>query len=175
MQALKNLSHPAGTLAISAIKKHCVLQYVLLIFALSVFAAKESFADNILRHRFVIETAKGEEVVFKVEWARNDQERRQGLMHRPHLAENHGMLFDFGDSYPVAMWMKNTLISLDMLFIDKQGTIIFIAKRTEPGSLAHISSPIPVRYVLEIAGGVSEKKQIRPGSRVLSGFPEPSR
>ncbi|MEE8394039.1 MAG: DUF192 domain-containing protein, partial [Rhodospirillales bacterium] len=78
-----------------------------------------------------------------------------------------GMLFDFKKTQPVAMWMKNTLISLDMLFIAADGRIVGIARHTVPMSLKTIFSPAPVRGVLEIGAGISEKLGIGTGDRVI--------
>ena len=107
------------------------------------------------RHQFTVEMA--------VTW----EQRAQGLQQRPSLSANHGMLFDFRRSEPVAMWMKNTLIPLDMLFIGADGMIINIAENTRPLSLELIPSGGPVRGVLELDGGTSRRLGIKPGDRVL--------
>ena len=83
------------------------------------------------------------------------------------MASNAGMLFDFEHIEPVTMWMKNTLISLDMLFLDDLGTIVFIARNTQPGSLRHISPGRPVRGVLELNAGTAARLGIKRGNRVL--------
>ena len=88
-----------------------------------------------------------------VEIASTPAERATGLMYRIGLAPNRGMFFDFGITRPVAMWMKNTLISLDMFFVDPSGRIVTIAERTTPLSEQRIGSRVPVRFVLELAGG----------------------
>ena len=103
---------------------------------------------------------------FVVELADDDEERRVGLMHRTELAENAGMLFDFEETQPVSMWMKNTLISLDMAFIDKDGVIRRIAAETTPRSLESISSGVPVIAVLEVNGGLFERLGVEEGDRV---------
>jgi uncharacterized membrane protein (UPF0127 family) len=108
--------------------------------------------------------------VFNVEVARSDSERRRGLMFRTNLAEDGGMLFDFGETRDVAMWMKNTFISLDMLFIDQDGKIVGIEKRAVPKSEAILAAPEPVRYVLEINGGISDKFSLNVGDKV-DGLP----
>lgn len=100
----------------------------------------------------IIETDEGS-LRFTVELADSDEERRVGLMFREQLAADAGMLFDFGDPQPVSMWMKNTLIPLDMAFIDEDGVIRRIAAETTPRSLASISSGAPVVAVLEVNGG----------------------
>ena len=104
---------------------------------------------------------------FNVELALNPNQRAQGLMGRKEMASNAGMLFDFERSAPVTMWMKNTLISLDMLFLDDGGYIVFIARNTQPGSLRHISPGRPVRGVLELNAGTAARLSIKPGDRVL--------
>lgn len=102
-----------------------------------------------------------------VELALNPNQRAQGLMNRKEMASNAGMLFDFEHNEPVTMWMKNTLISLDMLFLDDLGTIVFIARNTQPGSLRHISPGRPVRGVLELNAGTAARLGIKRGNRVL--------
>ena len=105
-------------------------------------------------------------VRFSVEVAITPQERTVGLMHRRELATDHGMIFDFGAEQDVLMWMRNTYLPLDMLFIDSGGGIRHIAKRTTPLSERTISSQFPVRYVLEINGGLADKLKIAVGDTV---------
>lgn len=93
--------------------------------------------------------------------------RSQGLMHVKPLAPLRGMLFLYAEPQIVSMWMKNTLIPLDMLFVAADGRIIRIAARTRPHSLDSITSLGPVTAVLEIAGGEAERLGIRTGARVL--------
>jgi len=104
---------------------------------------------------------------FSVELAATDEELDRGLMYRRELPEGRGMLFDFKQDRPVGMWMKNTYISLDMLFIRSDGTIVKIAEKTKPHSLENIMSGPPVRAVLEVIGGSARKLGIRPGDTVI--------
>ncbi|MDP2621817.1 MAG: DUF192 domain-containing protein [Hyphomicrobiales bacterium] len=104
--------------------------------------------------------------VFEVEIADQPGERARGLMDRFALASGAGMLFDFGEAQPVHMWMKNTYIPLDMVFIRADGVIQRIAANTVPLSLAIVPSEEPVRFVLEIAGGTAAKLGIKRGDRV---------
>ena len=113
----------------------------------------------------VIATRNGP-VRFSVEVSVTPQERAVGLMHRRQLAADHGMIFDFGAEQNVTMWMRNTYVSLDMVFIDAGGAIRHIAKRTTPLSERTISSQYPVRYVLEINGGLADKRNIAIGDNV---------
>ena len=103
---------------------------------------------------------------FSVEVARTEADRAQGLMFRRSLAPDRGMLFDFERTEPLAMWMKNTYIPLDMLFIRPDGTIARIAENTEPLSERVIPSGEAVSAVLEVAGGTAARAGIRPGDRV---------
>ncbi|HRJ70239.1 MAG TPA: DUF192 domain-containing protein [Beijerinckiaceae bacterium] len=103
---------------------------------------------------------------FLVEVMRTDAERAKGLMFRQSMPHDHGMLFDFKMDAPVAMWMKNTYIPLDMLFITADGTIARIERRTEPHSERTIASGGPVRAVLELNGGTAERLNLKPGDRV---------
>jgi uncharacterized membrane protein (UPF0127 family) len=115
----------------------------------------------------VIQTSDGKTHKFKVEIAAKPEERAQGLMFRRSLAADAGMLFDFGHTAPVAMWMKNTFIPLDMLFVTADGAIVNIAQRTVPQSLATIPSARPVRFVLEVAGGTTSRLKIKPGDKLV--------
>ena len=110
--------------------------------------------DGFPKHEFVVELATTEE------------ERSLGLMFRKKLPQNRGMLFIYKSERVVNMWMKNTFIPLDMLFIDKNGVITHLVKQTRPLSLDIISSMGNVLGVLELSGGTSDKLGIRSGDRV---------
>lgn len=105
-----------------------------------------------------------------VEMATTSAQRSQGLMGRKDMPMGAGMLFDFERPSPVTMWMKNTFISLDMLFVDSAGTIFFIAANTQPQSLRHISPGRPVRGVLELNAGTAGRLGVQVGDRVLHGM-----
>ncbi len=107
---------------------------------------------------------------FAVELASNDAERSRGLMFRKELPEGRGMLFDFAPEQPVAFWMHNTFISLDMIFISSDGRILRIAENTEPLSDRLIPSGGPVRAVLEVIAGTAHKFGIAPGDRVAGAI-----
>jgi uncharacterized membrane protein (UPF0127 family) len=104
--------------------------------------------------------------IFHVEVARTDDERAKGLMDRSHMPEDRGMLFDFKQLTPISMWMKNTVISLDMIFIRADGTISRIADHTEPFSTRIIPSGEPVLAVLELNAGAAERIGAKPGDKV---------
>lgn len=109
---------------------------------------------------------RGGRHTFNVEIARSPAQRRQGLMFREKLAADAGMLFDYIKPQPISMWMKNTYIPLDMMFIDRDGIITHIAERAVPYSLQPISSNGPVRAVLEVNGGIVSRFQIQVGDEV---------
>ena len=108
-------------------------------------------------------------VTISAEVADDAAERRVGLMGRQSLPKNHGMLFVYPDQAVRSFWMKNTLIPLDMLFLDTDGKIIAIARNTVPGSLRSIGPGVPVKAVLELNGGRSEALGIEPGDVVELG------
>ena len=104
--------------------------------------------------------------VFSVEMATTEEEKRTGLMYRKELPDGKGMLFDFNPEQEISMWMENTYVSLDMIFIRADGRILHIAENTEPLSRKIISSRGPARAVLEVVAGTAQKYGIRPGDRV---------
>jgi uncharacterized membrane protein (UPF0127 family) len=107
---------------------------------------------------------------FSVELASNDAERERGLMYRKSMPEGHGMLFDFGYPQPVAFWMHNTYISLDMFFIGADGHIIRIAENAKPMDDTLIPSGGMVRGVLEVISGTARKLGIKAGDRVTGSI-----
>jgi uncharacterized protein len=116
--------------------------------------------------RVVVETAAGGKHAVRVEIARTDPERARGLMNRASLAEDAGMLFLFDESEEHGFWMKNTLIPLDMIFIDEEGRVVGIVERAEPRSERSRTVGRPSRYVLEVNGGWSKAHGVAAGDRV---------
>lgn len=107
------------------------------------------------RHRFTVELAK------------TPAQQEQGLMFRTALAPDAGMLFDFRRPTMATMWMHNTLIPLDMLFVDAKGVIVNIKERAVPESDAILAAAAPVRAVIELDGGTAARLGIEPGDHVL--------
>jgi uncharacterized membrane protein (UPF0127 family) len=118
------------------------------------------------KEKLVIITHDGQHHDFNVEMALSEQQQVTGLMFRPSVPADGGMLFDWGVDRDTMMWMKNTISSLDMLFITHDGTIHAIAENTVPRSLATISSNGPVRAALELAAGTAARLDIRVGDKV---------
>ena len=104
---------------------------------------------------------------FTVEVAETPAQMEQGLMFRTSLASDAGMLFVYPQPTVATMWMRNTLIPLDMLFVDAQGRIVNIGQRAVPQSLDVISAAAPVRAVIELNGGTAARLGIEPGDQVL--------
>ena len=103
---------------------------------------------------------------FTVEIAATESEQATGLMNRPAMDPNHGMIFPYTPPQEVAFWMKNTLIPLDMIFIRADGRILRIAENTVPLSETLVPSGGPVQAVLEVVAGTAKKLGIAPGDRV---------
>ena len=105
---------------------------------------------------------------FSVEVARTPREQSQGLMFRRRMAADAGMLFVYDPPRPVSMWMRNTYIPLDMIFIAPDGRISRVVERTVPLSEENIPSGSPVRAVLELNAGTAARLGIKPGATVLA-------
>jgi uncharacterized protein len=111
--------------------------------------------------------------VFQVEIANNDASRERGLMDRRYMAPDHGMLFEFDRAEPVAFWMKNTYIPLDMIFIAPSGVVTHIAANAEPLSERVIPSGGPSIAVLELNGGLAASIGLKVGDKVRHPFFKP--
>ena len=135
------------------------------VLPLSVIPPAVTAGETFRWESLTIITGAGEHA-FRVEIAETPSQRAQGLQHRQGLDPAHGMLFDFKTVQPAVMWMKNTYVPLDMLFIAADGRILNIARHTQPRSLASIASAGPVRGVLEIRAGMADSLGIKPGDKV---------
>ncbi len=133
------------------------------LFALSSGARAE--LATFTKSKLVISTAKGE-FAFDIELALTPAQMAQGLMYRRTLAADAGMLFDYGDPQPIAMWMKNTFIPLDMIFIAQDGKIVDFHERAVPMSLDTIESKVPAKAVMEVNAGTVARLGIQIGDTV---------
>jgi len=132
-------------------------------------AARAQQLATFSKSKLVLETAKGK-FPFDIELALTPAQMEQGLMFRRSLAADAGMLFDYGDPQPIAMWMKNTLIPLDMVFIGKDGRIVDFRERAVPMSLDTIEPKVPARAVLEVNAGTAQRLGLQVGDTVHHAF-----
>lgn len=117
----------------------------------------------------VVQPHSGAGIPVAVEIAATPQSRELGLMYRDSLAPDSGMLFVFPERAPQSFWMRNTKIPLDILFVDEDGRIVRIHRRTEPFSEKSLPSGAPIRFVLEVEGGFSERHGVTEGDRIDLG------
>ncbi len=118
-------------------------------------------------------TAKAEEfciqnkVCYDIEIARTSKQKQKGLMFIKELPSNKGMLFDVRDDKNVSMWMKNTYIPLDMIFLSCDFVVVDVYKNAQPHSLESIGSDTDFCFVLEVNGGDFDKYKLKLGDRFL--------
>src|SRR4030095_4102862 len=141
-----------------------MIQRLILACALILVSAA-TFAAALPRDEVMVETSSSQ-YRFEVEVADDSAERSEGLMYRTDLADNAGMLFMYQETRPVDFWMKNTLLSLDIVFVREDGTIAHIAENTTPMSEALIPSRAPVRAVLEVKAGTMRQLGVTAGDRL---------
>ena len=144
----------------------------LVLICLSPVQAENSVPEQLVgwkQELIEIEKVRGENVIINAYLADTPAKRAQGLMHVTDLPENAGMLFVFSQPRQVSMWMKNTVISLDILFLNPNGRIVKIHKNAQPLSLASIPSHASVKWVLELNAGVAAKLDLQPGYRLVQG------
>ena len=130
--------------------------------------------DAFPRERLVVETRSARRIEFDAWRADTPQTREQGLMFVPQMEASQAMFFVYEPPARVAMWIKNTLIPLDMLFVDAGGCVIMVRRDARPGSLELIRSPDAVALVVELAGGTATRYGIAAGARVsrpTAGWP----
>ena len=101
-----------------------------------------------------------------IEIANSPYERETGLMYRTSMEKNQGMLFVFDEESILTFYMKNTYMSLDLIFISEKKEIISIYKNAKPNDLSSISSKLPSKYVLEVIQGVSDNLNLKIGDRI---------
>ena len=145
---------------------HRAALFAVLCFAIVMcFAARTETQAEMRRETMQITTDTGEHT-FEIEIAESMEDKSRGLMFRRALADNAGMLFPYQPAQEITMWMKNTYISLDMVFIRGDGVVHRIAGGTTPFSEAVVASSGDVSAVLEIRAGIAAKIGLKPGDRV---------
>jgi uncharacterized membrane protein (UPF0127 family) len=144
-------------------RRHLMMSLVAAALLVTLYVAPAAMAASIQPLEIVTKSGVH---VFSVEMATTEEEKTNGLMYRKELPDGKGMLFDFSPEQQISMWMKNTYIPLDMIFIRADGRILRIAENTEPHSTKIISSGGLARGVLEVIAGTAQKYGIQPGDRV---------
>lgn len=128
--------------------------------------AQDYLAPPLPKGRVRLTDAEGKSIWLDVEVAATRAMRTRGMMWRVTLAEGKGMLFLFKKEEPLSFWMRNTLIPLDMVFIDSRLKVAGIVENAEPRTLNGRSPGKPAQFVLELPGGYTRKMRIKPGSPV---------
>lgn len=135
---------------------------LLCLLLMTAFAAARDKVDG-----YVAILTKEEPIKVTVELANTPEDRAEGLMRRKSLPDRHGMLFDFGEARPVTFWMRETLISLDIIFIRDDQTIAHIHRNAKPLDETQIPSPEPVRWVLEVMATTLDETGMAVGDKVV--------
>ncbi len=146
------------------------------LLCVAVFTAPFKAAEDVVRlpvEQVVVSTDQGD-FAFATEIATTDELRSRGLMFRRSMGEREAMLFHWKSPRIVSMWMRNTYISLDMLFATSDGVVVFVQPNTVPHSLDTISAGREVSAVMEVVAGTAAKLGIKPGSRLKHRFFEGS-
>ena len=146
------------------------LLFVFLLLAVGFYEPRAAPAQSL--DRLEIVTASGAHV-FSVEIAKTEEARANGLMNRRFMPADRGMLFEFPVEEPVAFWMKDTYIPLDMIFVRHDGTVVALAANAEPLSQTAIPSGAPANGVIELNGGVAASIGLKPGDKVRHAFFKP--
>ncbi|WP_295896317.1 DUF192 domain-containing protein [uncultured Bartonella sp.] len=138
---------------------------------LIVFSAGSAFAQQPMRFSvdpapLVIKTSTGK-VSYDVEIAKTPEQSEAGLMYRTHFPKNRAMLFIFAQQRIITMWMANTPLPLDMVFLDEKGVIVSIALNTTPYSTKIVSSHVPAAFTIELNAGDVQKHKIEIGQKVI--------
>jgi len=139
---------------------------LLLCALLCLLAAPTAFAQSFTDTTATLLRSDREPLHMHLWLADEPTERARGLMEVEDFGAYDGMLFDFGEVQRVTMWMKNTPLALDMIFIDAQGAIVHIHRNAEPHSTKLIRSPVDVLSVLELQAGKADEWGITPGDKV---------
>jgi uncharacterized membrane protein (UPF0127 family) len=148
------------------------MRAAILAFLFALAAVSSSWAETpsgLPTVPLTVESNKGKtRTEFIAELAATPEQRAKGLMFRTELGTNRGMLFDFKQTRSVSMWMKNTPLSLDMIFSDDKGVVLYVARNTVPYSEDIITPGVPVYAVFEVKAGTAHRLDIRPGDRLLN-------
>jgi len=153
-----------------------MIKFTTLLTALFVFFAAPAMAQNTpppldFGPKEALTITSGDKThAFMVEIADTDALQARGMMYRDNVPANEGMLFEFAEPKVATIWMKNTAIFLDIIFVRENGEILKIEHFARPYTLRRASSEAPVAAVLELQGGQSRARGIKPGDKVNHSF-----
>ena len=142
------------------------------LFSLLFLAGPSLASEEVVRlpvEQVIVTTDRGD-IAFATEIATSDDTRSRGLMFRRSMGEREAMLFHWPSPRVVTMWMRNTYLSLDMLFVTADGTVVHVQANTVPQSLDVLSAGRDVTAVMEVIAGTAEQLGIRPGSKLKHRF-----
>jgi len=142
------------------------------LFCSTIFTMLSLASEDVVRlpvEQVVVTTDQGD-ITFATEIATSDETRSRGLMFRRSMGEREAMMFYWQDPRVVSMWMRNTYIPLDMLFVAADGIVVHVESNTVPHSLDVISAGREVSAVMEIVAGSAAKLGIKPGTRLIHRF-----
>lgn len=141
---------------------------LILIFSTLLLGTGACYSSDLREDAVVsfIDSKGKESAKYKVQIAKTGNERNKGLMYRRNMPDNHGMFFIFDGMEERSFWMKNTYITLDMIFIDNNGVIKHIVHNVPPLTKTSRKSKYPCKYVLELKGGMSRKSGIEVGNKL---------
>lgn len=151
---------------------YCAILFLGSLALLSCKKEKETVVKQVkieFKHEANLQITDSSGIVKKelqIELADNTFEQQTGLMYRKHMDQNKGMLFIFGDTIMRSFYMKNTYISLDLIYIDAEHNIVSIVKNAEPLNEKSLPSEAPAKYVLEINDGLSDTWDLIPGDKI---------
>ncbi len=142
------------------------MRHAIAAFAFSLCMAVSASAETACQDDQVHLRGDWGQARFTIELADDEAERAQGLMHRESMPQSAGMLFVYPEARTVGFWMKDTLIPLDMIFLDATGTVVRVHSNAVPGDLTPIMGGTDIKAVLEINGGLAQRMGIAPGTQL---------
>lgn len=152
--------------SLELIKHYLYAFSFIVLLAISIAESNDAYLDELITVPISIENSQGDTIKFDTYITSSHSQRRRGLMHIANLPQDKGMLFHFTPPRYVSMWMKNTLIKLDIIFLNKNKRIIKIHNNAKPLSTKSIYSNKKAEWVLEINGGLSEINGLNVGNIV---------
>jgi uncharacterized protein len=174
----KNKSSVNNNRTLQLIAGFVIITFIVFLFADLLIPKKKVVVKHEISNSEIYKFTKEGELTFQTEdgnfissidaeFADNEQEREQGLMYRTEMEENQGMLFIFPNQNKQSFWMKNTVLPLDIIFVNSNLEIVTIQKNAVPYSEQSLPSTAPAQYVVEVNAGYTEKYNVKVGDKVV--------